>query len=101
MEQKNPTPKTLKVFFIKLIAITIAIIISINVLFNLLISDKMKYLEPLFALTELENRKLHGDKIRGDINKLLKKNEIIKKEDRALLYKLYKKIESEFKDIEK
>ena len=101
MEQNNPKPQTLKVFFIKLIAITIAVIISINVLFNLLISDKIKYLEPIFALTELENRKLYRDNIRENINELLKKDEIIKKEDRALLYKLYKKIESEFKDIEK
>ena len=100
MEQKNPTPKTLKVFFIKLVAITIAIIISINVLFNLLVSDKIKYLEPLFNLTELENRKLYGDKTREDINELLTKDEIIKKKDRILLYKLYKKLESEFKEIQ-
>ena len=101
MEQKNPKPNTLKVFFIKLIAITIAIIISINVLFNLLISDKIKSLEPLFSLTELENRKLYGDKLREDVNELLKKDEIIKEEDRILLYKLYKKLETEFKDIER
>ena len=101
MEQKNPKPNTLKVFFIKLIAITIAIIISINVIFNLLISDKIKSLEPLFSLTELENRKLYGDKLREDVNELLKKDEIIKEEDRILLYKLYKKLETEFKDIER
>jgi len=101
MEQKNPKPSTLKVFFIKLIAITIAIIISINVLFNLLISDKIKSLEPLFSLTELENRKLYGDKLREDVNELLKKDEIIKEEDRILLYMLYKKLETEFKDIER
>ena len=101
MEQKNPKPNTLKVFFIKLIAITIAIIISINVLFNLLISDKIRSLEPLFSLTELENRKLYGDKLRENVNELLKKDEIIKEEDRILLYKLYKKLETEFKDIER
>ena len=100
MEHKNPKPQTLKVFFIKLVAITIAIIISINVLFNLLVSDKIKYLEPLFNLTELENRKLYGDKTREDINELLTKDEIIKKKDRILLYKLYKKLESEFKEIQ-
>ena len=101
MDPKNPKSKNLKVFFIKLISITIAVIISINVLFNLLISDKIKYLEPLFSLTELENRKYYRDKIREDLNELLKKDEIIKKEDRILLYNLYKKLESEFKEIEK
>ena len=101
MDQKNPKSKNLKVFFIKLISITIAVIISINVLFNLLISDKIKYLEPLFSLTELENRKYYRDKIREDLNELLKKDEIIKKEDKILLYNLYKKLESEFKEIEK
>ena len=101
MDPKNPKSKNLKVFFIKLIAITIAAIISINVLFNLLISDKIKYLEPLFSLTELENRKYYRDKIKEDLNELLKKDEIIKKEDRVLLYNLYKKLESEFKEIEK
>ena len=101
MDQKNPKSKNLKVFFIKLISITIALIISINVLFNLLLSDKIKYLEPLFSLTELENRKYYRGKIREDLNELLKKDEIIKKEDRILLYNLYKKLESEFKEIEK
>ena len=101
MDQKNPKSKNLKVFFIKLISITIALIISINVLFNLLISDKIKYLEPLFSLTELETRKYYRDKIREDLNELLKKDEIIKKEDKILLYNLYKKFESEFKEIEK
>ena len=101
MDPKNPKSENLKVFFIKLISITIAVIISINVLFNLLISDKIKYLEPLFSLTELETRKYYRDKIREDLNELLKKDEIIKKEDRILLYNLYKKLESEFKEIEK
>ena len=78
MDPKNPKSKNLKVFFIKLISITIAAIISINVLFNLLVFDKIKYLEPLFNLTELENRKLYGDKTREDINELLTKDEIIK-----------------------
>ena len=101
MDPKNPKSENLKVFFIKLISITIAAIISINVLFNLIIADKIKHLEPLFSLTELETRKYYRDKIREDLNELLKKDEIIKKEDKILLYNLYKKLESEFKEIEK
>ena len=40
--------------------------------------------------------KINRDKIKEDLNELLKKDEIIKKEDRILLYNLYKKLESEF-----
>jgi len=42
MVQKDPKTKDLKIFFIKLISISIAIIIVINVLFNLITSSKLK-----------------------------------------------------------
>tara|TARA_Y100000590_G_scaffold466383_1_gene641531 strand:- start:912 stop:1217 length:306 start_codon:yes stop_codon:yes gene_type:complete len=100
MNSKNSKKDNLKVFFIKLVAITIAAIISINILFNLLISDKIKYFDTLISLTELENRRDYADKLRDNLNNLLKKDEIIKKEDKILLYKLYQKLKSEFKDIE-
>ena len=100
MNSKNSKKDNLKVFFIKLVAITIAAIISINILFNLLISDKIKYFDTLISLTELENRRDYADKLRDNLNSLLKKDEIINKEDKILLYKLYQKIKSEFKDIE-
>ena len=45
MNSKNPKKENLKVFFIKLIAITVAVIITINILFNLIISDKIKYFD--------------------------------------------------------
>ena len=101
MAPKNPKSENLKVFFIKLISISIAAIILINVLFNLIIADKIKYLDVLFSLTELENRKDYGDKFRDNLNELLKKDNIIKKEDKILLYDLYKKLRSEFKEIER
>ena len=101
MDAKNPKSENLKFFFIKLISICIAIIILINVLFNLIISDKMKYFDVLFSLTELENRKVYGEKVRDDLKEILKKDEIIKKEDKILLYNLYKKLKSEFKEIER
>tara|TARA_Y100000590_G_scaffold460902_1_gene621303 strand:+ start:268 stop:573 length:306 start_codon:yes stop_codon:yes gene_type:complete len=100
MNSKNPKKENLKVFFIKLIAITVAVIITINILFNLIISDKIKYFDTLISLTELENRRDYADKLRDNLNSLLKKDEIINKEDKILLYKLYQKIKSEFKDIE-
>ena len=81
----NTNPKSLKLFFIKLISIFIATIIAINVLFNLIISDKIKYFDILFSLTELENRRDYGNKLRDNLNELLKKDNIIKEEDKILL----------------
>ena len=95
----NTNPKNLKIFFIKLISILIATIIAINVLFNLIISDKMKSFDILFSLTELENRRDYGNKLRDNLNELLKKDDIIKEEDKILLYKLYQKLQSEFEEI--
>ena len=84
----NTNPKNLKIFFIKLVSIFIATIIAINVLFNLIISDKMKSFDILFSLTELENRRDYGNKLRDNLNELLKKDVIIEEEDKILLYKL-------------
>jgi len=90
--------KNLKIFFIKLISISVAIIIIINVLFNLIISN-VDFLEKAMSLSELENRREQGEKIRDGLNDLLKKDNIINEEDRILLYKLYNKLKSEFEDI--
>ena len=96
----NTNPKNLKIFFIKLISIFIATIIAINVLFNLIISNKMESFDILFSLTELENRRDYGNKLRNNLNELLKKDDIINEEDKILLYKLYIKIKNEFKDLD-
>ena len=95
----NTNPKSLKIFFIKLVSIFIAIIIAINVLFNLIISDNMQSFGMLFSLTESENRRDYGNKLRDNLNELLKKDDIIKEEDKILLYKLYQKLKSEFEEI--
>jgi len=90
--------KSLKTFFIKLISISIVIIIIANILFNLLISN-VEFINKAVSLTDLENRREHADKLRDSLNDLLKKDNIIKKEDKILLYKLYQKFKSEFEEI--
>tara|TARA_B100001029_G_C15052545_1_gene451873 strand:- start:159 stop:461 length:303 start_codon:yes stop_codon:yes gene_type:complete len=97
--EKNTNKNNLKIFFIKLFSISIALIIIINVLFNLIISDKIKHLEILLSLDELENRRELGNQIRQDLQGLLEKDNLINKEDKILIYKLYNKIKLEFKDI--
>ena len=96
---KIKNSKNLKIFFIKLISIVLAVIIIFNVLFNLLISNS-KYLNALLSLSELENRRALANDFRDEIEGLLEKDNIIKKKDKILLYKLYEKIRLEFKEIE-
>ena len=90
--------KSLKTFFIKLISISIAIIIIANVLFNLLISN-VDFINKAVSLSDLENRREQANKLRDSLNDLLKKDNIIKNEDKILLYKLYQKFKSEFEEI--
>ena len=90
----------LKIFFIKLISISLAIVFVINILFNLIVADKFKSVGLLLSIDELETRRELGNKIRDDIEQILKKEHIIKKEDKLLIYKLYQKVKYEFKDIE-
>mgnify|MGYP006088351955 CR=1 FL=1 len=97
MEKKKSND--LKSFFVKLISISFAVILVINILYNMFLSDKIETIQKIFSLTELENRKDFGDEIRNNLNSLLKKEILIKKEDKVLLFKLYKKIKTEFKDI--
>ena len=95
MEKSN-----LKIFFIKLLAITFSIIIIINVVFNLLIGDKVEKINNLLSLDKSKFRNDIKNKIRNEIRNGLDKENILNQEDKILLFKLYKKIEKEFADIE-
>ena len=89
----------MKQFFIKLISITFAVIIVINVVFNLLIADKLDNLNNLLSLSNKENRNELRDKVRIKLEDSLKKDKIFYEEDKVLLYKIYKKINEEFEEI--
>ena len=91
---------SLKSFFIKLISITIAIILIINVVYNLFLADKMEALNKLISLDKSKFRNELRDKVRNEIRDGLKKEKILNKEDKILLYKLYIKIKNEFKDLD-
>ena len=84
--------------FTTFIGLITAIIIIINVFFNLVVSN-VGFIDKLTSLSELDNRREQADKIRSDLNDLLKKDNLINKEDRILLYNLYKKLKSEFEEI--
>ena len=91
----------LKIFFIKLIAITFAIIVVINVTYNLIFAEKLENINKLLSLSDKQNIELVKDKIRLEIEKGLRKDKIMNEEDKVLFYKLYLKIKNEFQEIEK
>ena len=91
----------LKFFFIKLIAITFAIIVVINITYNLIFAEKLENINKLLSLSDKENIELVKDKIRLEIEKGLRKDKIMNEEDKVLFYKLYLKIKNEFQEIEK
>ncbi len=100
MDTKPPKNNNLKIFFIKLVSISIAIIVVLNALFNLLLADKIEKIDKFLLLTEVQERKELGDRLRNDLKDLLKKDKLINEDDKVLLFKLYKKLKLEFKNIE-
>ena len=98
---QDTNKNTLKIFFIKLIAITFSIIIIINITYNLIFAEKLENINKLLEINNKENIEQAKDKIRMEIKNGLSKDKIFNEEDKKLLYQLYIKIKNEFKDIEK
>ena len=93
--------RNLKTFFIKLISIVIAIIITINILYNLLLSERLEKIDKIMLLNNDQYRDVIKDKIRKELYDGLEKENMISMEDKKLLYKLYLKLKKEFKALEK
>ena len=98
---KNNTKKNLKIFFIKLISITIMIFILINLIFNLFFAERMENIDKILLLNKNQYRIEIKEKIREELNSGLNKENLIYEEDKILLYKLYQKLKKEFQDIDK
>ena len=99
MDQNNEKAD-LKKFFIKLIAIIFAVIIVINISYNLIFADKLENINKLFNLNNKDNIEQIKNKIRLEIKSGLDKDKILHEEDKILLYKFYLKLKNEFKGIE-
>ena len=98
MEKNNQN--SLKIFFIKVIAITFSIIIIINVTYNLIFADKLESINRLLQINNKENIEQVKNKIRKEIKNGLEKDKILNDEDKVLFYKFYKKIKKEFSEID-
>ena len=90
---KDMKQKGYKSFFVKLASISIAIVIVINLLFNLIFSERLEKIDKIFSLDR--------NKIRSELSKGLNKENMIAEEDKIILYKLYLKIKREFEDLDK
>jgi len=93
--------ENLKIFLIKLVAITISIIVIINIVFNVLLGERLEKIDKIISLNDSKNRSEIRMKIRKELNRGLEKDQIFSNEDKILIYKLYLKIREEFKDIDK
>ena len=98
---KNSSQKNLKIFFIKLISVSIVILIMINLIFNLFIAERLEKIDKILLLNRTEYRNEIKEKIREELNSGLNKENLIYEEDKILLYKLYQKLKKEFQDIDK
>jgi len=98
---QNNNKTDLKIFFIKLFAITFSIIIIINITYNLIFAEKFENINKLLSLNNKESIELVKDKIRLEVKGALLKDKIINDEDKILFYKFYLKIKNEFQEIEK
>jgi hypothetical protein len=90
----------LKIFFIKLISITLSIIVIISFVYNTIFAEKIDSLLQILELSKKENRALVVSKIRSELNKAISKDEILYKEDAILLQKLFYKIKKEIDEAQ-
>ncbi len=101
INKKNINKNEFKHFLYKLISISIAIVIVFNLLFNLIFAERLEKLDLLLSLNDNNVRSKFSNKITNEIKKGLEKDNIFYEDDKILIYKLYKKIVNEFKDLEK
>ena len=100
MSNKN-NRDDLKKFFIKLFSIVIAIIIIINVTYNLIFAEKLESINKILMLNNKNNIEQLKDKLRLEIKKGLEKDKILSDEDAFLIYKFYNKIQKEIINTKK
>ena len=93
--------KNLKIFFIKLISISIAIIIIVNLLFNIILAERLEKFDRFLLIGRSDVRQDIQEKIRNELTDSLDKENILYEEDKILLYKLYQKLKNEFQNLDK
>ena len=98
---KKVSQNSLKIFFTKLILVSVAFIIVINILFNLIFAERLEKIDKILLLDENLHRNEMKEKIREELTDGLNKENMIAEEDKILLYKIYLKIKKEFENLDK
>ena len=98
---QNSSKNNYKPFLIKLASISIAIVVVVNLIFNLIFAERLEKIDKILLLDKSKMRGELKDKLRNEISKGLKKENMINEEDKILLYKFYIKIKDEFKNLDK
>ena len=98
---KKIPQQNLKIFLIKLISISIASVIVINLIFNLILGERLEKIDKILLLDDSAYRNVMKDKLREELNKSLSKENSLYEEDKILLYKFYQKLKKEFQDLDK
>ena len=103
-ENKNSesnSQKSLKSFFIKLISISIASVIVINLIFNIIFAERLEKIDKILLLNNSQFRHEIKEKIKNELTDSLNKENILYEEDKILLYKIYLKLKKEFEALDK
>ena len=98
---KKISQSNLKIFFIKLIVVSVAVIIVINLLFNLIFAERLEKIDKILLLNKSLQRNEMKEKIREELTDGLNKENMIAEEDKILLYKIYLKLKKEFENLDK
>ena len=98
---KKISQSNLKIFFIKLILVSVVFIIVINLLFNLIFAERLEKIDKILLLNKSPQRNEMKEKIREELTDGLNKENMIAEEDKILLYKIYLKLKKEFENLDK
>ena len=98
---KKISQSNLKIFFIKLILVSVVFIIVINLLFNLIFAERLEKIDKVLSLNKSLQRNEMKEKIREELTDGLNKENMIAEEDKILLYKIYLKLKKEFENLDK
>ena len=105
MDDKENSKKILqnniKSFLIKLVLVSIATVIVINLTFNLIFAERLEKIDRILLLNESQSRNEIKEKLRNELADGLNKENMIAEKDKILLYKIYLKIKKEFEDLDK
>ena len=105
MDDKENSKKipqnNIKIFFIKLISISIAVLIVVNLIFNIIFAERLEKIDKILLLNDNLFRHEIKEKIKNELTDSLNKENILYEEDKILLYKIYLKLKKEFEALDK